>query len=211
MSGQITAIQVQKRNKERVNVYLDGEFAFALNLLDAVQLHKGQSLTPAEIADLKARDTVEQAVEKAVRFLANRPRSIAEVRQNLRGKDIDDPVIDTVIARLERLGYVDDVAFARYWVDNRERFNPRGARALRYELRQKGIANAIIDTVVSDIDATESARLAAEKKLYSLRRLEPEAIRTKLSSYLQRRGFDYETIRQVVDEVLADDFDQLDE
>jgi len=129
MAGTITALEVQRNNKERVNVYLDGEFAFGLTMLDAARLRKGQQLTDAEIAALKSTDSLQQAYERAVRFLGQRPRSTAEVRHNLTDKEVDASVVEEVIARLEGQGYLDDAAFARYWITNRQQFRPRGARA----------------------------------------------------------------------------------
>jgi len=75
----ITTIEIQKRNKERANIYLDGEYAFSLSLIEAAKLHKGQTLTDAEITTLREADTITRAVDQAARFLAYRPRSIEEV------------------------------------------------------------------------------------------------------------------------------------
>ncbi len=141
MSGTVTALEVQKKNKERVNVYLDDQFAFGLTLLEAAALRKGQILSDAEIAALRANDEMARAYDRAVQFLAYRPRSAAEIQRNLAEKDVDEAVIGAVLARLEAQGYVDDLAFARYWLSNRQEFHPEGARALRFELREKGIAS----------------------------------------------------------------------
>ena len=136
----ITALEVQKRNKERVNVYLDDEFAFGLSLMEAAVLKKGQTLSDEEIDQLKQEDAIVQAVDHAIRFLSYRPRSSQEVRQNLSKKKIPETVIESALERLENLGYLDDSAFVRFWVENRNSFKPMGARALSYELRQKGIS-----------------------------------------------------------------------
>ena len=198
MAGTITALEVQKHNNERVNVYLDDEFAFGLTLIEAAHLRKGQHLTDAEIGALKSTDAVEQAYERAVRFLGNRPRSIAEVRRNLSDKEVDASAVDEVIARLEARGYVDDAAFARYWVSNRQQFKPRGSRALRFELREKGVPNAVIDEVLAELDVSDAAYQAASDKARRLRGLDKRDFRTKLGAYLARRGFDYETIGEVI-------------
>src|ERR1041385_6168697 len=154
MAGTITALEVQRNNKERVNVYLDDEFAFGLTMIEAARLRKGQQLTDVEIAALKSTDSVQKAYDSAVRFLGQRPRSTAEVRHNLTDKEVDVSVIDEVIGRLESQGYLDDAAFARYWVANRQQFRPRGARALRFELREKGVPTPIIDEVLTETDTT---------------------------------------------------------
>jgi regulatory protein len=201
--GVITALERQKRNKERVNVYLDGEYRFSLNLLDAAQLHKGQHLTDDEIARLCAEDAVIKAADSAVRFLAHRPRSVHEVRRNLQTKKFDDAVIDAAIDRLNALGYLDDEAFARYWVENRTLFNPLGPAALRYELRQKGVPEAIIQSALVDTDPAAAAYQAAESQVRRLRGSDVRTFRNKISSFLQRRGFSYAVIREAVDQHVA--------
>ena len=206
----MSKLEIQKRNTDRVSVYLDGEFAFGLPALEAARLHTGQVLSDDEIAALREIDAVARAVDRAVRLLARRPYSRAEIRRNLDSKEIAPAVIDDALARLERLGYVDDRAFALYWIENRERFRPRGARGLRYELRQKGISESIINEVLDGLDPASSARQAAEDKVRRLRGLGPDEFRQQLGSFLVRRGFDYDVVREVVDHLLAerpDDFE----
>jgi regulatory protein len=202
MSGKITALEVQVGNTERVNVYIDDTFAFGLNQLDAALLRKGQELSEQDIAALKAKDEVARGLDQAVRFLVTRPRSISEVRQRLEQKGISPLAIDEIIDRLKALNYVDDLAFARYWVDNRCEFDPRGERALRYELRQKGIEGELIDEILSTLDSESLAFRAAQKRARTLRGKDAMTIRRKLGEFLIRRGFDYETVQTVVERII---------
>ncbi len=204
MGGTITALEVQQHNKERVNVYLDGAFAFGLAVLEAARLRKGQYLTDSEIAALKAQDVVEQAYERAVRFLAQRPRSTSEIRRHLADKGVDKAAIEEAIARLEAQGYLDDRAFARYWLANRQQFRPRGTRALRFELREKGVPASVIDEVLADFDSGDAAYQAALDKARRFRGLDRRTFREKLGSYLTRRGFDYDTVRDVIDRLIRE-------
>jgi regulatory protein len=199
MAGTITALVAQKRNKERVNVYLDGEFAFGLAMVEALKLRKGQSLTDEDITRLKALDEIEVAHERALNFLSYRPRSSEEVRRNLREKQFAEQTIETVIERLERAGLVDDEAFARFWVDNRERFGPRSRRALRYELRQKGVPDTAIQAALADLDEEEAAYRAASARLRRYARADEETFRKRLGDFLARRGFGYGIVRDVLD------------
>ena len=202
--GVITALEVQKRNKERVNVYLDGEYAFSLTLIEAARLHKGQTLDPAEIEALRDQDTIIKAVDQGARFLAHRPRSVTEVRRNLSRKQIPDAVVDVALSRLEAMGYLDDHAFARYWLENRTMFKPRGAMALRYELRQKGVNDAIIDSVLDDLDEHEAAIHAGRQKASRYSGLTRREFENKLGSFLQRRGFSYATSRDVIEQIASE-------
>jgi regulatory protein len=195
----ITALEIQKRNKERVNVYLDGEYSFSVNLIDAARLRKGQTLTENDIHQLRADDAVVKAVESAVRFLGYRPRSIQEVCRNLKEKSIDEGVIDQAVERLSAMGYLDDEAFARFWVENRTMFKPLSPSALRYELRQKGISDAIMESVLSEVDSSASAYKAAVGQARRFRGSDVKTFRAKMSSFLQRRGFSYDIIREVIE------------
>jgi len=201
----ITALEQQQNNKERVNVYLDGEFAFGLNIMDAAHLKKGQQLSESDIAVLKDDDAVVRAVEAAVNFLSYRPRSTHEIRQNLQKKHLPETVVAAALARLTHLGYVDDTAFARYWVDNRNAFKPRSSMALRHELRQKGVDDDIIQTVLAErVDDETSAYQAAQTRLRRLRGLERHAFQQKLGAFLQRRGYHYGTIQTILTALMAE-------
>jgi regulatory protein len=203
VAGKITALVVQKRNKKRVNVYIDGEFAFGLAMIEALKLHRGQSLSDKDIARLQVLDSIEVAHERALNFLSYRPRSVEEVRRKLRQTDIDETtieaVIEAVIERLERAGLLDDEAFARFWVENREQFGPRGTRALRYELRQKGVPDEIIQETIADLDEGDAAYHAALKRLRRYAQADEQTFRKRLGDYLVRRGFAYHTVRDVLD------------
>lgn len=204
MNRKITGLEVQKRNKERVSVFLDGEFAFGLPVTEAARLYKGQTLTEDEIQQLREIDAVARAVDRAVNLLARRPYSSAEIRRKLGAHEVAPPVIDLTLEKLIRLGYVDDRAFARYWVENRERFKPRGPRALRYELRQKGVPDDIIAATLAEVETHDSAYRAAQERVRRLRGLEQQAFRTKLGGFLARRGFGYNTVREVIDQLIVE-------
>ena len=198
MSGTITGLVVQEKNKERVNVFLDGEFAFGLTMLEAFKLRKGQSLSDAEIGRLKALDEIEVAHERALNFLSYRPRSVAEVRRNLAEKGFAEEAIDAVITRLTDARLLGDEAFARYWVDNREAFQPRSAKALRFELRRKGVPDADIASAVEEVDEDSSAYRSARSLAKRHAQADWQTFRKKLGDFLTRRGFQYGTARDVI-------------
>lgn len=195
--AKITALTRQKKNPDRINVFLDGEFAFGLAEITAVYLKIGQELSNADIARLQAADDIEKARETALRYIEYRPRSMAEVRKNLRDKKYHDAVIDQVINRLSDVGLLDDTKFAAYWVEQRETFKPRSQMALRQELLQKGVDRAIIDSAVDSVDETAAATQLAQKQANRYAHLDEDAFRKKMMGYLQRRGFSYGIIQEV--------------
>ncbi len=197
MANTITAITQQKRNPKRVNIYLDGEFAFALAKIVAAWLNVGQALTPEKIEELKSQDGVEAALQRALNFISYRPRSQAEVERNLRKYEVAEEVIPAVVERLKAGHLLDDSDFARRWVEDRAAFKPRGAYALRAELRQKGLPDGIIEETLQSIDEASLARQAAQRKLRVLKSLDWVDFRNKLSAHLARRGFGYELVAEV--------------
>lgn len=207
MAGTITALRFQKRDKERVNVHLDGAYAFALPAIEAAQLRPGQELSDQEIEDLKSTDLRSRGYDKAIRFLAVRPRSEAEVRRNLQnyrprdGRRLSAGQIDWIVAKLQERQYLDDQAFALFWVEQRNRFRPVSPRALRYELRQKGVASAIADEVIDEKSHAPSAcEAAARSRLYKWQNLtDPYEFRKKMGGFLQRRGFGWGVAGEVID------------
>lgn len=207
MAGTITGLRYQKRTDERVNVYLDGQYAFALPALDAARLKVGQHLSDAEIAQLQTTDAAAKAYDRAVRYLSYRPRSTAEVRRTLEGAEFAPEAIEAALVRLAGQGYLDDAAFATYWVENRQRFRPKGEQALRQELRRAGVDKEIIDESLDGLDSSEAAYAAAQPRANRLTVLaaeDPAAFKRKLSEFLLRRGFTYDVVRDVVARLLRE-------
>jgi regulatory protein len=204
MAGRITSLSVQKRNPERVNVHIDGEFAFGLAMIEAAKLSTGQFLTDADIQALEHVDESERARESALNLLSYRPRSEREVRRRLQRKGFSEQAIESAVQRLLRAKLLDDEAFARYWISNREQFRPRGQFALRQELWRKGVPSRIIDRLLEDVDEAGNAYRAATKRLSRWQRMDPGERRRKLTGYLQRRGFSYDVIREVWERLVAE-------
>ena len=197
MPNIITALKVQEKDKTRVNVFLDDAYAFALTLNAALGLRKGQALSEAEIEQLKQADERQKAYTKALFFLGFRSRSRAEVEQYLTEKEYPPAVVEEVVQRLLAEKYLDDETFARQWLEHREHLRPRSARALRYELKQKGVDNAVVNEVVSDVDDEAAAWAAIEPKLARLLTLEPMEFNKKVTGFLARRGFTYDVTRRI--------------
>jgi len=194
----ITALQVQKRNPNRVNVHLDGEYAFSLARIVAAWLQVGQTLDEEKLSQLQADDARERAMQQAMLFLSYRARSEQEIRQNLSKHEIPDAVIEETLERLRQSGLANDKNFANAWVENRNTFHPRGRRALNLELRQKGIDDSIIESVLEDLEEDVLAYEAGQKKASKLRVQEWSEFRKKLSDFLARRGFSYSVIAPIV-------------
>lgn len=196
---QVTDLEPQKRRSDRVNVYLDGEFAFGLAGGLAAGIQVGDRLTGAQIEDLKRKDSVDEARRRAMRLIARRPRSEQELRRYFDRRQIPPSVQDAAIERLKDGEWIDDWAFAEAWVENRLAFRPRGAIALKSELRQKGVPREAIEDALVGFDEQAAALDAGRAALSRYTDLSWQDFRKRLGGYLGRRGFRYDMISSVVE------------
>ena len=205
MDRRITTLKLQKRNPNRVNVYLDGEYAFGLSRIVAAWLRVGQVLNEQKISELQQQDTIEVALQKAIQFISYRPRTKFEIQKKLSELGYTEPAITTVMERLESAGLVKDTQFARLWVENRNSLRPRSRRLLALELQQKGVAEDAIQDALTDCDQDEElAYRAAQARSRRLQGLDWESFRRKLGGFLGRRGFSYTTMTPVIRQVWSE-------
>ncbi|MBA2396624.1 MAG: RecX family transcriptional regulator [Ktedonobacteraceae bacterium] len=199
----ITSLQTQATNPDRINIFADEQFLLGVNALIVLQmgLEVGQDLSPTLLDQLRSEEALQKAVDRALNYLSFRPRSREEVKRYLRRKETPAELIGSVMERLDRLDLVNDRAFASFWIESREHFSPRGSRALKNELRMKGVEREVTDELVNDDKDEERALNAGKKKAFSLVRIpgiDYATFRTRLGSFLQRRGFGYEITARTV-------------
>ncbi|MFA5611892.1 MAG: RecX family transcriptional regulator [Anaerolineaceae bacterium] len=198
MENVITDIQAQKRNRNRVNIFLDGQYAFSLDRMAAAWLTVGRQLSVEDISRLQEKDEFQTALNRALHFLSYRARSRQEMQTYLQNKGYETGLIDRVIAKLTEERLIDDLDFAQNWVDNRERFRPRSQSLMRLELRQKGVAESEIEQAlqISDLDDFALAMKAGKKLSRRYQLLDKPEYDRKLAASLQRRGFSYSVVRE---------------
>ncbi|MCX6704634.1 MAG: RecX family transcriptional regulator [Candidatus Woesebacteria bacterium] len=196
----ITSIKQQK-NKNRVNVYLDDEFGFGIDLDNFVLLHLkvDQELTEKEIEEIIKKSEFQKSLNKVLRFATTRPRSIKEIKDYFRRKEYDISIYRMILDKLEHFGLIDDKKFAKWWIDQRANFKPKPKRVLIQELRIKGIGKEIIDEVLEEevVDEEKMAKELLEKKAYKWKGLESRSARQKMSQYLAGKGFSWDVIEKV--------------
>ena len=205
MDREITSIKVQKHNQQRVNVYLDGEFAFGLSRFVAAWLTPGRKLSKAEIDRLLLEDTYEVAFHKALGFINHRPRSVEETRQRLLKKGFSDEVVEVTLEKLVQKDWLNDLDFSRQWIENRNTFRPRSHRLLAYELKLKGIADNTITQALEDFVGDEDAmayRAGLKKAQQCRNEARPDFMR-KVGGFLGRRGFRYEIVKPAAERLWA--------
>lgn len=155
-------------------------------------------------------------LENAISFVSYRPRSEKEMRnflvQKLRKKNFtNEEVIEQVVRRLYELKYLDDKVFAKWWVEQRQNFRPKGKRSLSFELANKGISRDVIDIVLGDLglsDELEMARQAVTKKFRIWKKLPLIEQKQKTYAFLARRGFTSQIIAKIIDEIREKDYNK---
>lgn len=204
----ITRLSKQKRHN-RVNVFLDGQFAFGLPLETVVRqkLKIGRELTPEGVSRLIRLNLDDKLLGQSLRFLSYRPRTVKEVRRYLRQKGAGEEEIEGIISKLTKYQLIDDSAFVAWWLDQRAAFRPKGRRALLAELRQKGVPREMAEASLATLDELAAAKQILAKELAKVPKLTKDpkasfALRQKLTAKLARRGFSWDTIEKALDELL---------
>lgn len=208
----ITSISVQQRDKNRVNVSIDGKYRFSLDLSQVTELgiRIGNEYTEAELADLENESQFGKLYMRALEYSLMRPHSQYELSQYLYRKTRDTRtkegairkgvskvLTERVYARIIEKGYVNDKSFARYWVENRQLRKGISKRKLQAELASKGVDRSIVDSLLAETERTDEEELQKiiEKKAS---RYDDEQ---KLIAYLARQGFGYEDIKQAIEDL----------
>jgi regulatory protein len=205
----ITMITEQKRSPNRRNIFLDGAFAFgcSVNVVARFRLRAGLLLTPEQVREIEHGEVKQECFDAAMLFLQARLHSRAELYKKLSRREWGDEVIDAVLDDLARMGYLDDERFAKTKALAAAQHKQHGRRRAFIELIRSGVkgdvADKALDEVYTDTDTLAVARALARKQAPRLQKLDPVVARRRLVGMLQRRGFDYDDIRPVIDEVLG--------
>jgi len=201
--NKITDLRTGKRRDKRLNIFLDGRFAFSLGaeVVAKENLQVGQELSSNQIESLAGNDEVQRCLEAAYRYLGYRPRSESEIRERMQRRGFAAEIIDAAITRLREQALLDDEAFARFWKENRESFRPRSRWLTGLELKRMGVVNDVIEKVVAGVDDEENAYRAALQKTHCCTPADYQSFRRRLGDYLRRRGFNYEVISHTVERI----------
>lgn len=208
--AKITALKAQKKNPNRINVYLDGTFAFGISRIVAAWLNIGQEVSAEKIAELQNQDTYEVAYQKAVNFISYRSRTAQEIRRKLKGLEYEPDVIEDVIERLIHNHFLGDAGYAQRWVENRSDLKPRSHRLMAMELRQKGIADEDIDRALATAPEDEElAYEALKRRIHRYLQMDFQTYKKKAIAYLGRKGFSYSIISPLLQQVWDEEQGEL--
>lgn len=204
----ITNVATTQHDAERVSIFVDERYALACHALIwmASGLHLDDEVTEADLDRLRAAEDRRALKDRALGLLARRPRSRAEMQRRLaRGTPAHPPpppdLVRAVLDDLAEMGLLDDSAFAAYWVEQRDRFRPKGSRALRAELAQQGIKRDDAAEAVAperDLERALAAARPRAARLATQSQMDARTFRDLLGPFLVRRGFGYDVARQAI-------------
>ena len=209
---QVTSVEPQRKRKDRLNIFLNGSYAFSLDTGTVLKnsIKKGRELSQKEIELLLRENETAKLVDLSLNYLSYRPRSQKEItdylakkiaqRENIKFNQAkESELIEGCLKKLTKYKYIDDLEFAKWWAESRERSNPKGARLIKLELLRKGVDRDVIDEILGkDLNQKELASKAIQKKLKAWKNLPSAELKNKAYRYLASRGFDYDQISETV-------------
>jgi len=208
---QITDISPQKKNKNRVNLFLDGKYAFSVSLENILKnkFKIGIELSNDDVTKSTNEESQQKYQDKVINFLSFRPRSEKEIQDYLAKKIAADSsisfsqaqnssLIEKIFSKLKKYNYIDDVEFARWWLKSRSSSRPKGKNFIKIELIKKGISKQIIENVLKKApNQLKLAEKAIEKKLNTWYNLPLFEQKRKIYNYLASRGFQQDVIEDI--------------
>lgn len=200
----VTAIVEQQRDKKRVNVYIDGEFACGMDLftLMSERIKVGTEIDEKRFGDILARSEYSSALDKALGYISKTMRTKKQIVTYLNGKNYDAKTIAKVIDKLIEYDYVNDESFAKKYATEKELL--KGKRAIAYELKIKGVDEKIIDKVINEADDEDEGCMHVAVKYLKGRVLDYEML-GKCYRYLLSKGFSYDVAKETLDKIKNDD------
>lgn len=210
----ITKIEYQKKNKDRVNIYLDEEYAFAvdINILIKYSLKKDMLLNDELIDDILKSEEKISVYNYGIYILSKSAKCESELRLKMKNKGFEPQLIDNVINKLKEQKYLDDERYCEMFINDKINISKYGMRKIKEMLYFKGIDKEIIEEKLKDIsreDEEERAYLLAVKKNNTIKEEDARKKYAKLSNYLLGKGFEYDIVKRIVSRIVKTDSDDF--
>lgn len=204
----ITALKRVKYHRDRFNLFVDKKFLCTVPdyLVEKLKLKEGVNIPENVLEQIQAESDKFRASESAYRLLSIRPHSAVELRLKLRQRNFPDEIIQPIIKKFKKEGYLNDRDFAKAYIKSRLASKPRGRRMLLSELLQKGVkrelADEVLDNALKETSEEELALKLLQKNRNRLLKEKSVDLKMKIRNFLSYRGFGYEAIRWSIDEFL---------
>ncbi len=205
MSNIITKMEEQKKNKNRISIFIDNEFSFGVYHKTVIKfdLFVGKELTKELIDQIKTDDEYDKCFNKALNYISYQARTIKEVKDKLYANEYLSPTVNNVIKELLKLNYIDDFAYAKMYIEYK--IKEMGLYKIKNKLIEKGIDESIIEELLMDYsedDEYETAYKIANKKNSQYGDIDYKKRYSRLSGLLNRKGYSYHMIYRVMADIL---------
>lgn len=195
----VTAITQQKRDPDRYNIFLDGEYAFSLPMQDILyfKLKEGQEAAEETIDYIQSSLLYIKAQDTALHYIGYKMRTVQEIRRKLTEKEFPEEVIERVLLFLEKYGYADDREYCRKYIKETLRLKPKGGYAIKAELKQRGISERLIEEALAEAEPDEvgDALFWLRKKTKGIYPTEQKE-KKRVYDFLLRKGYSYSVIAE---------------
>ena len=203
----ITKLERQKHSKNRVSVFVDGEYSFSVFDEIAIEfdISVGRNASELNMEKILSFDEYKQALSKAFGHISRSEKSEKQLREFLLGKQFAPYTVEKVILRLKELDYIDDLFLAQNFLEHSKNL---GKYAIKSKLKQKGISESIINQVLADFNEEDSFTSALEQAIKQKKKYEKYELlqqKKKVSDFLARRGFDWDTVSRVIEKIFVQD------
>lgn len=209
----ITKIEVQKKNKERVSVFVDGEYSFSLHaeIIYKFGIKVGTEITPDFMETVGKVEEQKKANNYAMTLISKAFKTEKQIVDKMKQKGFEQEYIDKAISMLKEYKYIDDTLFAQSYVSDSVNFTKMGKNKIKNKLYQKGVnkdtINDTLNSLVDDDQQFEAALDIAKKKYRTIREADKRKKNQKMTSFLQYRGFSFDIIKKVLNELNNDFFE----
>ncbi len=201
----ISAIEPQKKKKDRYNIYVDGEYAASLGAeaLVTFGIIEGSAIQMSMLQEAVSKDNAQYAFDSAAKLLSHKMRTRSELAGRLKEKNIEEQAVESALDKLASYGYVDDAAYAKEYVQGAVHTGRWGRKAVEYRLKEKGLEQSVIDEAMelyTEEDEKENARRQLQTAAARLKNDDKRKQKQKIYAALARHGFDYGVISTLLSE-----------
>jgi len=201
----VSAIEPQKKKKDRYNIYVDGEYAASLgaDALVSFGIREGAAIHMRTLKEAVSKDNAQYAFDSAAKLLSHKMRTRAELFERLKERGIEEQAVQDALDKLAAYGYVDDAAYAKEYVQSAVLAGRWGRRAVKYKLKEKGLEQSVIDDAMAQYTEEDEKDIARKQLLAAAERQktgDERKQKQKIYAAFARHGFDYGVISALLSE-----------
>lgn len=201
----ISAVEPQKKRRDRYNIYVDGEYSASLGAETLVTfgIRVGTAIELGMLKEAVSKDNAQYAFDSAAKLISHKMRTRSELADRLKERGIEEQAVEIALDKLASYGYVDDMAYAKEYVQSAVLTGRWGRRAVEYRLKEKGLEQGVIDEAMEQYTEDDEKDIVRKQLQAAVSRLKNDDVRKqrqKIYAALARHGFDFGVISALLSE-----------